>query len=129
VPGAWLHLDARRIKDLFHRHLQVKLCLSGHIHLVDRVDYLGVTYCCSGAVSGGWWDGPCQEFPNGYGLVTLYNDGSFDNRYVAYRRLLAALEIDGDEPLQARGQALRAFMPVLREGCEALLARAPGLLD
>ena len=45
------------------------------------------------------------------------------------KKFQAALGIDGDEPLQARGQALRAFMPALREGCEALLARAPGLLD
>lgn len=44
---------------------------------------------------------------------------------LGYRRLLAALGIDGDEPLHARGQALRAFLPALREGCEALLARAP----
>jgi len=48
---------------------------------------------------------------------------------LGYRRLLAALGIEGDGPLHARGQALRAFMPALREGCEALLARAPGLLD
>ena len=62
----------------------------------------------------------------------IENDGDEEARTfsrIGYRRLLAALGIDGDEPLQARGQALRAFMPALREGCEALLARAPGLLD
>jgi len=84
IPGAWMHIDARRIKDLFTRHRNVKVCLSGHLHLVDRVDYLGVTYLCNGAVSGGWWKGPCQEFEPGYGLVDLYNDGSFDHRYVTY---------------------------------------------
>ncbi len=45
---------------------------------------LSVTYACNGAASGGWWDGPCQEFNNGYGLVTLYNDGSFENEYVEF---------------------------------------------
>ena len=45
---------------------------------------------------------------------------------IGYRQLLAALGIDGDEQFHARAQALRAFMPALRE---ALLARAPGLLD
>lgn len=84
VPGAWMHIDARRIKDLFHRHPNVKVCLSGHIHLVDRVDYLGVTYYCNGAASGGWWGGPCQEFGNGYGLVELYDDGTATNQYVEY---------------------------------------------
>jgi hypothetical protein len=62
----------------------------------------------------------------------IENDGGEEVRAssrIGYRRLLAALGIDGDEPLQARGQALQAFMPALREGCEALLARAPGLLD
>lgn len=84
IPGSWMHLDARRLKGLFHRHPQVKVCLSGHMHLVDQVQYLGVTYACNGAVSGGWWDGPCQEFHNGYGLVTLYADGSVENRYVEF---------------------------------------------
>jgi len=62
----------------------------------------------------------------------IENDGDEEARAsarIGYRRLLAALGIDGDEPLHARGQALRAFMPALREGCEALLARAPGLHD
>jgi len=84
VPGAWMHIDARRIKDLFTRHPNIRLCVSGHIHLVDRVDYLGITYYCNGAVSAGWWSGPCQEFENGYGLVQLYDDGSFENEYVEF---------------------------------------------
>lgn len=62
----------------------------------------------------------------------IENDGDEEARAssrIAYRQLLAAVGIDGDEPLQARAEAHRAFMPALREGCEALLARAPGLLD
>ena len=62
----------------------------------------------------------------------IENDSDEETRAssrIGYRQLLAALGIDGDEPFQARGQALRAFLPALREGCEALLARAPGLLD
>lgn len=84
VPGAWMHIDARRIKDLLLRHPNVKLCLSGHIHLVDRVDYLGVTYLCNGAVCGGWWKGPYQECDCGYSLVDLYDDGTFDHRYINF---------------------------------------------
>src|SRR5262245_8306539 len=57
VPGAWLHLDARKLIKLFHEHGNVKLCLSGPIHLVDQVKYLGTTYCCNGAVCGWWWKG------------------------------------------------------------------------
>lgn len=84
VPAAWMHTDARRLKDLFHQHPNVKVCLSGHIHLVDRVDYLGVSYLCNGAVSGGWWKGDYQECSPGYALVDLFADGSFENRYVTF---------------------------------------------
>lgn len=84
VPGAWMHIDARKIKDLFAKHPNVKLCLSGHMHMADRVDYLGVGYICSGAVCAGWWNGPNQGCPEGYGVVDLYNDGTFDSRYVDY---------------------------------------------
>jgi 3',5'-cyclic AMP phosphodiesterase CpdA len=82
VPGAWMHIDARRIKNLFVRNPNVRLCLSGHTHLAERVEYLGVTYVNSGAVCGGWWKGPYQETPCGFGLVDLNDDGTFEWRYV-----------------------------------------------
>ncbi|HSV74001.1 MAG TPA: metallophosphoesterase [Chthonomonadales bacterium] len=84
VPGAWMHIDARRIKDLFLQHPNVKVCISGHIHLVDKVVYNNVTYFCNGAVSGAWWRGNYQEFGNGYGVLDLFADGSCANRYVTY---------------------------------------------
>jgi hypothetical protein len=62
----------------------------------------------------------------------IENDGSEEARAlsrIGYQRFLAALGIDGDEQYYARMVALRAFMPALREGSEALLARVPGLLD
>ncbi len=62
----------------------------------------------------------------------IENDGTESVRgssRLGYRRLLSALGIDGDAALAARGQAIRAFMPTLREACEALLAQAPGLRD
>lgn len=84
VPGAWMHIDSRQIKNLFAQHPNVKLCLSGHLHLADRVDYLGVAYVCNGAVCAGWWKGPNQECKEGYGLVDLYDDGTFETRYVDF---------------------------------------------
>jgi 3',5'-cyclic AMP phosphodiesterase CpdA len=84
VPRKWMHIDARAIKDLFFKHPHVRCALSGHVHLVDRVDYLGVTYLCNGAVSGAWWDGAFQEFPGGYALVDLYDDGSVEHEFVTY---------------------------------------------
>ena len=84
VPGAWMHVDARKLKSLFHSHPNVKLCLSGHIHLVDVVDYLGVRYACNGAVCGSWWDGDYQEFGPGYAMIDLYDDGSNDVSFKQY---------------------------------------------
>jgi predicted MPP superfamily phosphohydrolase len=84
VPGAWIHLDARRLKNLFLQHPNVKVCLSGHIHLRDRIDINGVTYLCNGAVSGNWWRGAYQECQPGYALLDLYDDGSFEHQYVTY---------------------------------------------
>ena len=84
IPGQWVHIDARKIKDLFLEHSNVKLCLSGHIHLKDRVDYNNITYLCNGAVCGSWWKGNYQETPPGYALVHLFNDGTFDYSYETY---------------------------------------------
>jgi 3',5'-cyclic AMP phosphodiesterase CpdA len=85
VPGAWTHIDARRLKDLFRRHPNVKVCLSGHVHLVDDVTYLGVRYLCNGAVSGGWWKGDYQEFPPAYAIVDFYEDGTVERQLMPYR--------------------------------------------
>jgi 3',5'-cyclic-AMP phosphodiesterase len=84
VPGAWMHNDARRIKDLFLQHPNVKLCLSGHIHLRDSLEYNGVTYACNGAVCGNWWRGNYQETKPGYAIVDLWNDGTHKIEYVTY---------------------------------------------
>lgn len=84
ISASIMHIDARRVKDLFRKHPNVKLCLSGHLHLVDRVDYLGVTYLCNGAVCGGWWKGSHQECEPGYGVIDLHPDGRIDNQYVTY---------------------------------------------
>ena len=84
LPDEWMHLDARKIKNLFLKHPNVRLCISGHMHMVDRLIYNDVTYICDGAVSGAWWKGNHYEFDEGYGLFDLYDDGTFDHQYVAY---------------------------------------------
>ena len=77
VSVSIMHDDAREIKDLFYKHPNVKLALSGHLHLCDQVQYLQVGYTCNGAVSGGWWKGNHQEFGPAYALIDLYDDGTF----------------------------------------------------
>ncbi len=86
VPGAWMHLDARRLKDLFRSQPNVRCALSGHIHLMDAVHYNEVAYYCNGAVSGGWWRGPYQECHAGYAVMDVYDDGSVERTYVVYSK-------------------------------------------
>lgn len=82
VPGQWMHTDARLLSRLFAAHGNVRLCLSGHTHLHDRMDFRGTTYLCSGAVSGLWWRAGYWETPPGYLLLDLYEDGSFHHTYM-----------------------------------------------
>ena len=84
VPGAWVHIDARRLWTLFWQHPNVKLCLSGHTHQVEDLRYHGVKYLTDGAICADWWNGPYFDFPPGYVVVNLYNDGSSDSEFVAY---------------------------------------------
>lgn len=84
IPGSWVHIDARRIKDLFAKYPNVKLCVSGHEHLEDEVEYNGLTYRCAGAVSAGWWGGDYHETTYGYSVIDLFSDGSFRAEYVKY---------------------------------------------
>lgn len=82
--GSVMHIDARRIMALFLKHRNVKLCISGHLHLNEVVQYDGVTYICDGAVSGNWWKGRHYETDEGYGLFDLYSDGTFAHKYVPF---------------------------------------------
>lgn len=84
VPGAWMHVDAERMKDLFSKYPNVKAAISGHLHLVDLVQYNGVSYYCNGAVCGAWWNGNYHECQPGYALMDLFSDGTIERQYVTY---------------------------------------------
>ncbi|WP_316736499.1 metallophosphoesterase family protein [Pedobacter aquatilis] len=82
--GGDMHTDTAKIINLFYKYPNVKLALSGHLHMRDKVVYNNVTYLCNGAVSGAWWNGNRRETAPGYGLIDLYADGRFEERYVNY---------------------------------------------
>ena len=84
IPGSWMHIDSIEIVSLFSKHANVKACLSGHIHLLDKVEYNGVAYYCNGAVSGNWWDGNYHETKAGYAIIDLFSDGSTARKYMPY---------------------------------------------
>lgn len=85
------HSDFKALKTLFYQHKdKVKVCLSGHQHLLDHAVYNGVHYYCNGAMSGFWWEkgdaesaGPYyyQETPPGYAILELFADGTVTNTY------------------------------------------------
>ena len=79
-----MHIDARKIKDLFSDYPNIKLAISGHVHLADKANYLGIDYLCNGAACGAWWQGNYQEFPPLYAIIDLYEDGSFNSELVHY---------------------------------------------
>lgn len=84
-------LDNLRLVHLFSKHPNVKLCLSGHVHNVERIDFQGVSYVCSGAVCGAWWRGnKPDDKPHvaraveGYSTFELRADGTFTQGYETY---------------------------------------------
>ncbi len=84
VSGGTVHVDHPRLQELFARHRNVKACLSGHLHIVERIDFGGVAYCCNGAVSAGWWKGLHRGTDFGYAVVDLHDDGTVTSEYVPY---------------------------------------------
>jgi len=85
IGGGNLHEDAKVLKDLFYRSRKVKACLSGHIHLIDELEYCGTKYYCNGAVSGAWWGGNNQEFPPAFAVMNFYDDGSSSRELHFYK--------------------------------------------
>ncbi|MBY0245787.1 MAG: metallophosphoesterase [Sphingobacteriaceae bacterium] len=78
------HRDVWRIKELISKHKNIKICLSGHLHLQEEIKYLHTSYINCGAVSGNWWKGALQEFAPAYFVFNLADDGTFNYEVVNY---------------------------------------------
>ena len=89
VPDNTLHADAYQLRDLFFKYKNVKACLSGHIHLIDYVNYLGTDYYCNGAVSGAWWKGDHQQFSPSFIVMNFYDDGTSEREIHYYNWKMA----------------------------------------
>jgi Icc protein len=84
ISRALLHVDSRRITDLFKSYKNIRCCLSGHIHLQDKVEYRDIPYFCNGAVSGDWWNGPFKGFEPAYAVFEFKADGSVNREMINY---------------------------------------------
>lgn len=79
-----MHTDFLVLKKIFLKYPNIRVCISGHIHLQDELKYLGIKYYCNGAVSGNWWSGAYQEFDPAYAVMELYEDGSVSRTMIKY---------------------------------------------
>jgi 3',5'-cyclic AMP phosphodiesterase CpdA len=84
LSGGEMHTDCAELHEVMRASGKVRLCLSGHIHLRDRCETDGITYINDGAVSGSWWKGALEGVPEGFGVIDLRPDGTFDHRYETY---------------------------------------------
>lgn len=96
IPNNVLHEDASELTGLFYNYPNVKACLSGHIHLIDHVNYLGVDYFCNGAVSGSWWKGNYHQFPPSFSVMNFYSDGKVtrDIQYYNWKQCSALTRVN-----------------------------------
>jgi hypothetical protein len=83
VPDNLVHRDVRPLLPLLRQN-NVKLCLSGHIHMIDLVEYTGIKFLCNGAVSGNWWKGNNPKYVEGYAVIDLWPDGTSKHQHVTY---------------------------------------------
>ena len=74
--------NADEVIKLFEGH-NVLGVLQGHTHINERVEWHGVPYITSGAVSGNWWKGTRMGTPEGFTVVTVA-DGKLTTRYETY---------------------------------------------
>jgi 3',5'-cyclic AMP phosphodiesterase CpdA len=79
-----VHQDRAELMQLFANHPNIKLCLSGHTHLTEQIQIAGLDFVNSGAVCGLWWKGNNAHTEEGYNLVDLFDDGSFETEYISY---------------------------------------------
>jgi 3',5'-cyclic-AMP phosphodiesterase len=79
-----MHTDFISLKKIFMQYPNIKAAISGHIHLQDELDYLGITYYCNGAISGNWWNGAFQEFDPAYAVFDFYDDGTTKRTMMKY---------------------------------------------
>jgi len=71
-----------QIIRLFEGH-NVLGVLQGHTHVNERVEWRGVPYITSGAISGNWWEGTHLGTPEGFTVCTV-RGGKLLTRFETY---------------------------------------------
>lgn len=61
----------------------LKLVLQGHLHIVEEIIFRDTHFITGGAVSGNWWKGLRDGFPEGFVVVDV-SDNTFTWRYETF---------------------------------------------
>jgi len=75
-------VNSSELTQLFMGH-NVLAVFQGHTHINERVDWHGVPYITSGAVSGNWWHGTRLGTPEGFTVVSI-RGGRLSTHYETY---------------------------------------------
>lgn len=63
------------------RGANIRAFVSGHLHLVEDLNFSGHRLICSGSVSGHQWGGPRLGTPEGFGVFDCRPDGTLEFSY------------------------------------------------
>jgi Icc protein len=66
-------INSDSVLKLF-KGFHLRLILQGHLHLVEAIEWRGITLITGGAVSGAWWKGTFEGFEPGFVVVDVNGD-------------------------------------------------------
>ena len=76
--------NGKQVIDLLSTY-NLQLILQGHKHVYEEVLSAGNRIINGGAICAAWWSGPFRDgTEEGFVLVNIYTDGSYDWEYVDY---------------------------------------------
>ena len=80
-PGEGVE-NSREILDAFQGH-DLRLVLQGHLHIYEDISFRSTRFVTGGTVSGAWWEGSNEGFPEGFVVVDI-DGGKINCQYETF---------------------------------------------